>query len=430
MATKKERRHPRKKETASLRKMPRRDETPQQENFEGLLKTRMRIIGIGGGGSNIVSEISQRLKKADFVSANTDLQALKSSGRNTRRFPFGQQTTRGLGCGMEAQLGAAAALEDKEKIKSLFAGQDLSILIATLGGGTGSGASTVFAEASQEAKSLTIGIFTLPFSFEGEKRRQVAEAALEKLKPLVNVYVVIPNDAIFRIVEKDVPLKTALSSVNRKLSESLEGFIETLFLPGLINIDFADVRALLQGRGRMAYLSSSTCSGEERAKLALDQVLANALYDYHAKGAERILFNITGFKDMKMQEVSSISKSIGDQNLKAKIIFGISSNPRFRNKLRVTVLAIGCDRALKPRIQKIPKIQKPQAKESVKIKRVPLAKKKEKKEEIKPQEISLQEKPRRNALDVKKAIDEEIEELQEEERKWDTPAFLRYKRMM
>lgn len=403
---------------------------PQEsEAQEGLIRTRMRVVGVGGGGSNIVSEISQRLKKADFVAANTDLQALKMVRRTMRTLAFGQKTTRGLGCGMDPTVGQAAALEDKEKVKALFEGQDLSILVACLGGGTGSGASSVFAEAAQEAKSITVGIFTMPFSFEGEKRRQLAESALEKLKPLVNVYVVIPNDAIFRIVEKSVPLRFALSSVNKKLAESLEGFIETLFLPGLINIDFADVRALLQGKGRLAYLSSSTIGGEDRAKLGVDQTLANALYDYTSRGAERILFNITGFKDMKMHEVSLISKAIGDQNPKAKIIFGISSNPRFRNKLRITVFAIGCEYNSFHSRQKSQERPKTQIRIKSKIKRLPV-KKKDKKEEFQPVgELNApQEKPRRNALDVKKAIEDEIEELQEKEQKWDTPAFLRYKK--
>lgn len=403
-----------------------------EEHFEGNTKTKMRIIGVGGGGSNIVSEISQRLKKADFVAANTDLQALKSMGRNAKRFAFGLNTAKGLGCGMDAGLAQNAALEDREKIKRLLEGQDLTVLIATLGGGTGSGAIPVFAEVAHEAKSLTIGIFTLPFGFEGEKRNQVAQAALEKLKSLVNVYVVIPNDSIFKIVEKDVPLKFALSAVNKRLSDSLEGFVETLFLPGLINIDFADVKAVLQGKSRLAYLSSATFTGPDRAKLALDDVLANPLHEYHAKGAERILFNITGSKDMKMHEVSEISKTIGLQNPRAKIIFGISTNPKFAKKLRITIFAIGCQSvSAKRSVQKSLPIAKSQKETKPKQKKVIKARKEKRVEAPKlPILVPFQEKQRRNALDVKKAIDEAIEDLQEEEQKWDIPAFLRYKKLM
>ena len=395
--------------------------------FDGIVKTRMRIIGLGGGGSNIVSEISQRLEKADFVAANTDVQALKNVGRNTKKFAFGQNLTKGLGCGMDPHMGKLAAEEEREKIKNLLEGQDLSVLVATLGGGTGSGSAPVFAEVSQELKNLTVGIFTMPFSFEGEKRRQIAEHALEELKPLLHAYVIIPNDGIFQIVEKKAPLRVALSSVNKKLAESLEGFIETLFLPGLINIDFADIKALLQGRGRLAYLSTVTFSGEDRAKLALDQVISDPLYEYKSKGAERILFNIAGSKDLKMDEVAFISNVLFEQNPRAKIIFGIHSDPKFQNKLRITVFAIGCEEhASSPNImpQKVMRQKKP-ARKAIKKQ---LSLKKNIKEEMPKPQIIEEGKQRRNALDVRKAIDEEIEELQEKEKEWDTPAFLRSKK--
>ncbi len=406
------------------------------DTFDGVARTRMRIIGIGGGGSNIVSEISQKLQKADFVAANTDAQALKSVGRNTKRFAFGQNLTKGLGCGMDAKLGELAAQEDQERVKKLLEGQDLCVLIASLGGGTGSGAVPVFAQFANDLKNLTVGIFTMPFAFEGEKREQLALDALEKLKPLLNAYVIIPNDRIFQIVEKNAPLRFALSSINKKLSESLEGFIETLFLPGLINIDFADVRALLQGKGRLAYVSSVTASGEDRVKLALDQVLADHLYDYQSKGAERIFFNIAGSKDLKMDEVAQISKKIFEQNPRAKIIFGISSNQQFHRKLRITVFAIGCEgktaqgQTIAPKIKVLPLKTKSASKK--------LSAKKTKKLEEKPGQSSKEaipaitaqdpQKQRRNAIEVKKAIDEEIEEFQQEEKKWDIPAFLRSKK--
>ncbi len=402
--------------------------------FNDIARTKMRVIGLGGGGSNIVSEISQRLKRSDFVAANTDLQALKNVGRNTRKFAFGQTITKGLGCGMDPSVGELAAEGEIEKIKKLLEGQDLCVLVATLGGGTGSGAAPVFADVSQKLKNLTLGIFTMPFSFEGEKRMQIAKNALEKLRPLLHAYVIIPNDGIFQIVDKKAPLRVALSSINKKLAESLEGFVETLFSPGLINIDFADVKALLQGRGRLAYLSSVTSVGEDRAKLALDQVLSNPLYDYKSKGAERILFNIAGSKDLKMDEVSRISNALFEQNPRAKIIFGISSNQQFQNKLRITVFAIGCQpHASSPSKQpeKMIRSKKP-ARRAVK-RQLSLRKNIKIEEVSKPQIESksfdpAQDKQRRNALDVKKAIDQEIEELQEKEKEWDIPAFLRSKK--
>ena len=396
-----------------------------------LAKTRIKVLGIGGGGGNIVSEIAKLLKKADFLAANTDAQALRQVSRNIKKFPFGQELTKGLGCGMDARLGQLAAEQEKERIREMLKGYDLCFLIATLGGGTGSGSLPVFAEACNATKMLTIGIFTMPFSFEGEKRKQLADEALVKVQPLLNSYVLLQNDSIFGIVGKDTPLKFAFGSMNKRLAEVLGGLLETLFFPGLINTDFADIKTMLQGKGRLSFLSSASATGEERAKTALGEALQNSLYQYHSKGAERILFNIAGSKDLKMQEVATISTAMFQENPRAKIIFGITSHPRFRNKLRVTLFAIGCEQT-KPSKVVVPKIaQKPKQKSkgkpssgkprNVKQKKIPFPRK--------DTQSPLPEKPRRNALEVKEAIDQEIQELQEEEKKWDTPTFLRFRRI-
>jgi len=236
-----------KKKTKVKRRSPNRKSAPLQKPdiLEGAHKTKMRIVGVGGGGANIVAEISSRVQKFDFVGANTDTQSLKELPRKVKAFSFGQETTHGLGCGMDAELGERTARADKEKIKKMLEGGDICILIASLGGGTGSGAAPVFAEISQELKNITIGIFTMPFGFEGEKRRQIAEQALEKLKPFVNAYVVIPNERIFGVIDQKTPLKESLSALNQRLAHTLEGFIDTIAMPGLINIDFADVRSFL-----------------------------------------------------------------------------------------------------------------------------------------------------------------------------------------
>ena len=394
-----------------------------------LAKTRIAVVGVGGGGGNIVSEIAKLLKKADFVAANTDTQALKQVSRNIKRFPFGQELTQGLGCGMDASLGQTAAESEKENIKKLLEGNDLCVLVSSLGGGTGSGAAPVFAEACNSEKILTIGIFTMPFSFEGEKRRQIAEAALQKLQPLVNTYVLLQNDSIFNIVSRDTPLRFAFGSLNKKLAEVLGGLLETLFVPGLINTDFADIKTMLQGRGRLSFLSSGSAAGEERAKTALTEALSNTLYQYGPRRAERILFNVAGSKDIKMQEVAQVSNAIFQENPRAKIIFGITSHPRFRNKLRVTLFAIGCEptrqiqKEAKPKAAAKPKQKKPVSKKTPRK-----ARKIAPKLPFQATKEVPQEKPRRNALEVKEAIDQEIQDLQEQEKKWDTPAFLRFRR--
>ena len=316
-------------------------------------------------------------------------------------------------------------------------GQDVCILIASLGGGTGSGAVLVFAEAAKEAKCLTLGIFTMPFSFEGQQRKEIADTALEKVVPLLNAYSIIPNDNIFRIIEQKTPLRSALSAVNKRLAETLEGFIDTLALPGLINIDFADFKTLLEGRGKLAYLNSALMQGEHKAQLALKEVLNNPLYDYGIGGAERIVFNLTGDKAMKMQEVAEISKSISSFNTKARIIFGISFHPDYKDKLRIALFAVGCKEKEGTKEQeskkdvKVVSLKTRRGGGKVAVKK-PAAKKQRKKTEEKKTLPSVPETPRpqsgmarRNALDLKKAKDRELKELEKQERQWDIPSFLR-----
>jgi len=405
---------------------------------EGVRKTKVRVIGIGGGGGSIVGEIAKSVRKIDFVSANTDLQAQKSLPRNVRGFVFGQELTRGLGCGMDEKLGESAAKAEKDRIKKLVEGQDVCILIVSLGGGTGSGASPVFAEAAKEAKCISLGIFTMPFSFEGQKRQEIAQAALEKIVPLLNAYVLIPNENIFRVIDQKTPLRGAFSAVNKKLAEILEGFIDTLSLPGFINIDFADFKTLMEGRGRLAYLNSVQMQGAPKAQLALKEVLHNPLYDYGITGADRLVFNLTGDKGMKMQEVAEISKSISSFNTKARIIFGISFQPEYRDKLRIVLFAMGC------KVKEGGKEEKASAKPVASLKGGGTAgRKKKRKKQAKVASSATrrgskktsplaQKQPRkesgrvrRNALDLKKAQDQELKDLEKQERQWDIPSFLR-----
>ncbi|MCH7605000.1 hypothetical protein IID24_03360, partial [Patescibacteria group bacterium] len=244
-----------------------------QDFLEAAYRTKIRVVGIGGGGGNIVSEIASRVQKIDFLAANTDTQALREIPRKVRSFSFGQEFTGGLGCGMNLNLGEQSARAEKERIKKVFEGQDVSILIACLGGGTGSGAAPVFAEVAKEFKNLTLGIFTMPFPFEGEKRRQIAEQSLEQLKGSLNAYVVIPNENIFRVITNETPIKESFSVINRRLADTIGGLVETIATPGLINIDFADVRATLDGRGRLAYINSATASGPTKVQQVLQEVL-------------------------------------------------------------------------------------------------------------------------------------------------------------
>ena len=324
-------------------KSPRSAVAPKSFAVETTLhRTKVRIFGIGGGGCSIISEIAARVKKADFVAANTDTKALREVANQVKRFQFGQNVTHGLGTGMNPDLGFIAAQEEQEKIQKLLEGQDLCIIVACLGGGTGSGSTPIFAKIAKNLGNLTYGIFTLPFQFEGERKMEIAMDALEKIRPNLNAFSVIPNERIFRIIDKDTPLKAALSAINKRLSENLEGLIEMIYLPGLINIDFADLRTVLEGKGRVAYLNTLEVEGQETEE-AIKKVILSPLYDYTIKGAKGVVYNITGGNNLHLTEVSAISEIIaGTVNKSAKIIFGITQNKKYHNKIKVTLFATGC----------------------------------------------------------------------------------------
>lgn len=408
---------PRKRISRTQRPSPREIDLVSQNP-----RTKVRVIGIGGGGGNIIAEIAPRVSRADFVAANTDIQALKQLPRRIKKMGFGQVATRGLGCGMDADLGERAAREEKEKVKKLVQGQDVCIIVACLGGGTGSGAAPVFCQAARESHALTIGVFTTPFGFEGKKRELLASQALEKLQPLVNAYIIIPNEKIFQVVDKETPLQDALSALNKRLAEAVGGLIETMHSPGIINIDFADVKTMLEGKGKLSYLHSVMASGASRSSQALALALSNPLSSYGIQGSERILFNIVSDRGLKMQEVAEISSAIGNASPKAKIIFGVAMRPDLKEKIRITVLAVGCKENLPlPRKsnegEKRERVARPERKSAKSKKKIKVIAKTQPDEE--------QMLVRRNALDLKNATDKEVQELEEQERRWDAPAFLR-----
>ncbi len=386
-----------KKKTAPKKK---KIETKEKKKIPATVhKAKIKIIGIGGGGGSIVKEISSRLSRVDFVVANTDLGALKDSPKKVKTLAFGQKLTDGYGTGMDPNLGAEAAQQDKERIQSAMKDCDICILIASLGGGTGSGAAPVFARLAKEVGCLTYGIFTLPFEFEGSKKMEMARDALEKTQSHINALTVLPNEGIFQMVGKDTPLSDALSVINKELADSLEGLIQTIYEPGLINIDFADLRTVLEGRGRLCYLHTVVVKDDEKTEEGLKQALHSPLYSYDISGSKSILFNVCGNKGMGLKEVSRISSEISS-NAKnnAKIIFGVTQGTRFGSGMRITVLATGCEADILPK----PKEEK----------------------KVTPKKKA---KKRKTAVDVKKEVDEEKGLLDEEEKVWETPAFLRNK---
>lgn len=305
-------------------------------------KIKIKVIGIGGGGGNIVNELASLVPKVEFWIANTDIQALKRiSKKNCHILPFGQSLTKGLGTGSNPKLGELAAKQDSQKISRLFKNTHLCILISCLGGGTGSGALPVFAELARQQGCLTLGIFILPFRFEGKKKTLIARQSLAKAIPELSASVVFSNEKIFKIADAQTGFQAALSAVNSILGEDLKNFINLIFSPGLINIDFADLKTILKERGQFAFLASAKADTPDRVNLISQQLFSHPLNDYNPRGAKNILFNIATGKEISIQELNHISQIIFSLNPQAKIIFGVSQNSNLNNSLVLTLLAIG-----------------------------------------------------------------------------------------
>jgi len=439
-------------------------------SVESLFKAKIKVIGIGGGGGSIVSEIGRSLKKATFVIADTDIRALKKKS-GIKYFWFGQDLTHGLGTGVDVDLGKRAAEQAKEKISEFFKDQDIIIFVASLGGGLGSGATQVFAQAAKEFGGITLGIFTMPFKFEGKNKFRIAQNALKLLRQSLNVSLVIPNEKIFKIIDASTPITNAFSTVNKSLIESLESLIDLIYNPGVINIDFADLRTILSGIGNLAFLNTVEESGKDRVEKTCENIFKNPLLQNNAFTAEKILFNIAGAENLSMFEVEKISSHIANLNPKAKIIFGISKEAKLKNKIKTTILATGAPAGLKIKekkaveVVKEPVVKKVSAKGGSalggkKKKVIRKDKKLEEKKEVSQKEekpvsfvpVSIVETPvsvaeqsqmsvvevvekkslptarqaiRRSGLEIRKA--EELQEKKKlaQEKEWEIPAFLR-----
>ncbi|MBZ9573060.1 cell division FtsZ family protein, partial [Patescibacteria group bacterium] len=348
---------------AKKKKQSQKAETPLKPR-----RIKIKVIGLGGGGGSIVSEMAKGLKGVSFLVADTDIRTFRRVPKKVRTFQFGENLTYGMGTGMDIDLGQRAAEKERERIEKIFKGQDLSILIASLGGGVGSGASLVFAEAARAQKNITLGIFTLPFSFEGEKKMRIAKSALKDLRENLSGTTALNNEKIFKLCDKKTPLKKALSLLNQNLVDYLEDLIEILFAPGIINIDFADLRTILAGQGRMIYFGQGVGQGPNRVEESIKKVFQNPIFgDWNPQSGtpKRILFNISGGKDLGLREVEEVSRAISGLNPRAKIIFGISQNSRQAKKIKITLLGVGEslseqkeEKRVKPVSPKAPAIKK------------------------------------------------------------------------
>jgi len=303
----------------------------------------IRVVGIGGGGSNAVNRmIRAEMMGVEFIACNTDAQALLQSDA-PHKIRIGDKITRGLGAGGDASIGQRAAEEDADKIAEALVDSDMVFITAGMGGGTGSGAAPVIAEIAKEAGALTIGVVTKPFGFEGQRRKLIAEKAAEDLKAKVDTLITIPNDRLRDVVQKNTSILDAFRVVDDVLRQGVQGISDIITVPGLINLDFADVRAVMKDAGS-ALMGIGRASGENRAIEAARQAIASPLLEVNINGAQGILFNITGSSSLTLYEVTEAAEEIrAAADPEANIIFGTSFNERLGDEVQITVIATGFD---------------------------------------------------------------------------------------
>jgi cell division protein FtsZ len=303
----------------------------------------IRVIGVGGGGSNAVNRmIRAEMMGVEFIALNTDAQALLQSDA-PHKIRIGDKITRGLGAGGDPSIGERSAEEDTDKIAQALEGSDMVFITAGLGGGTGSGAAPIVAEIAKEIGALTIGVVTKPFGFEGAKRRLNAEKSAETLKAKVDTLITIPNDRLKDVVQKNTSILDSFRVVDDVLRQGVQGISDIITVPGLINLDFADVRAIMKDAGS-ALMGIGRGTGENRAVEAARQAIASPLLEINIAGAQGILFNISGSSNMSLFEVTEAAEEIrAAADPEANIIFGTSFNDRLGEEIAITVIATGFD---------------------------------------------------------------------------------------
>jgi cell division protein FtsZ len=304
---------------------------------------RIAVVGVGGAGSNVINRmIEQGIQGIELIAINTDAQALIQSSA-PQRLQIGDKLTEGLSSGGDPRIGEQAARESSENIKALLRDTDLVFVTGGMGGGTGSGAAPVIAELAKEAGILTVGVVTKPFSFEGTRRRRVAEAGIERLKECVDTLIVIPNDRLLDLIDRKTSMQQAFALADDMLRQGIQGISELITIPGLINLDFADVRAVMVG-GRSGLMAVGHATGKDRARAAAEQAIHSALLDVSIEGAHGLLFNVTGGPDLTLQEINEAAEIISRTvDPDANIIFGAVIDPNMEDSIRITIIATGFD---------------------------------------------------------------------------------------
>lgn len=368
---------------------------------------KIKVLGIGGGGGNAISSMIAEggIGGVEFIAVNTDAQALLHN-KATSKIQIGENFTKGLGSGGDPEVGREAAEESKERLKDELTGADMIFLTAGEGGGTGTGATPVIADIAKQTGALTVAVVTRPFEFEGSKRKFTADEGIQNLREKVDTLIVVPNQKILQIVDKKTPILEAFAKIDSVLHQGVKGIAELVTTPGLINVDFADVRTVMSNAGS-ALMGMGIGSGEKRALSAIKQAISSPLLDVSIEGAKGVLFNIVGGPDLAMSEIdeaaSIIAKTVDPD---ADIIFGAVIDDKMIDQLKITIIATKFDDK-KLRLFRF------------------------KREEDEKPEISQADDSRDSpAKDVKADLDEDLvsdEELLEGESEFDIPAFLRKK---
>jgi len=361
----------------------------EKDNFK---KVKIKVIGIGGGGVTIVKSIALKVDRVEFVATNTDSRSLEKMGSKVKPFIFGENITHGLGTGMSSDLGEKAAMDSKEKFSKILKNTDFCIFITCLGGGAGSGATPIFLETAKEMKVLTLTIATTPFQFEGSQKRKITRDALEKIQKQTDAISIISNESILKIIDSKTSFYKALDVVNSLLIENISSLINLVYNTGLINLDFADLKSILMKQDNLTYFQTKEFNLSKSVEEIGAEIVSNPLYSYDISKAKRILLNIEMTKKMPMQMAHSLSKEITRQNLQAKIIFGLNLGNKKNNKIKITLLATGCED------------EKFKLKENHKNQKIQKKTQKDERKLEKKEEIDLEKKSKK-----KKQIDKKVE---------------------
>lgn len=370
---------------------------------------RIKVIGCGGSGGNAIGRMmSCGIKGVNFVAINTDVQALHNN-RAQEKIHIGKVLTKGLGAGMNPEIGHRAAEENKQEIQESLKGADMVFITCGLGGGTGTGASPIVADIAKESGALTVAVVTKPFSFEGTQRARVAEEGLAELRDKVDTLIVIPNDRLLTIIDRKVSLLNAFEIVDDVLRQAVQGISDLIVYPGIINLDFADIKAVMENAGP-AIMGIGRATGENRAVDAARAAISSPLLEFSIEGAKGILFNVSGGQDIGMLEISEAAKTITETaDPDAKIIFGaVIDEKAKKGEMKITVIATGFGDNYRENLTNQLSLDNKKVPPAIEVEKRRI--KKEKKEE------------EENNITVYKSP------LPDQEDEWDVPAFIRKKK--